>query len=237
MAHPGPRKPPPDRQCVTIRLYPSGDPRGRCQLWTLPGYDVCHRHSGQGLIGKAPDERRCTGTTKNGHNAGQRCTDWAMRGQDVCKAHGGKSPNALKAAAKRIAEVKLMKEANKLLVQIGASPVDNPLTALSELAGEVLAFKNALGAKVNELEEIRYKGGAGEQLRAEVALYERAVNQAGNLLANIARLNIDERLAAITEKQAETVLRAIDAALIAAGVTGESAAAAKQVAARHLRAV
>jgi hypothetical protein len=160
-----------------------------------------------------------------------------MRGQDVCKAHGGKAPNALKAAGKRIAEVKLMKEANKLLVQIGASPVDNPLTALSELAGEVLAFKNALGAKVNELEEIRYKGGAGEQLRAEVALYERAVNQAGTLLANIARLNIDERLAAITEKQAETVLRAIDAALIAAGVTGESAAAAKQVAARHLRAV
>jgi hypothetical protein len=235
--HPGPSKPPDERRCVEIRTYPSGDPSGRCWNWTLTGKSVCYKHDGHDHIGTPPDERRCTGTTKNRENAGRRCPEWAMKGQTVCAAHGGKSPQALKTAARRIAEAKLMKEANRLLVQLGANPVDNPLTALSALAGEVLAFKNALGAKVNELEEIRYKGGAGEQLRAEVALYERAVKQAGDLLANIARLNIDERLAAITEKQAEKVMLAIDAALTSAGITGDAAHNAKRVAARKLRSV
>jgi hypothetical protein len=230
----GPRKPPPDRQCTFIRTYRSGDPIGRCTNWTTLGRDVCYRHTGEGLIGPPPDDRRCTGNAKK---TGGRCVQWALKGQHVCGKHGGKTPAALKAAARRIAEVKLNEQANRLLVQVGAEPVDNPLTALAQLVGEVLAFKNALGAKVNELDEIRYQLGAGEQLRAEVALYERAIDRAGTLLANIARLNIDERLAAITEKQAEAVLRAIDAALIAAGVTGDSAVAAKQVAARHLRAV
>jgi hypothetical protein len=160
-----------------------------------------------------------------------------MKGQAVCLRHGGGNARSRKAGAKRIAEAELTKQANRLLVQLGADPVDNPLTALSELAGEVLAFKNALGAKVNDLAEIRYQGGAGEQLRSEVALYERAIDRAGSLLANIARLNIDERLAAITEKQAETVMQAIDAALISAGVKGQDAVEAKQVAARKLRAV
>lgn len=239
MADHQPRKPPPERRCTATSTHRGEKAApGRCKNWALIGADICHRHSGEGYIGTPDDAQRCTGTTKNRDNAGRRCLEWALKGQKVCGYHGGKSPQALKAAAKRIAEVQLNEQANKLLVKVGANPVDNPLTALSQLAGEVLAFKEALGERVNALgDEIRYKGGAGEQLRAEVALYERAVNQASTLLSNIARLNIDERLAAISEKQTETVIKAIDAALLYAGVTGDVAAGAKKVAARHLRAV
>lgn len=239
----GPRKPPPDeRRCTTIRTYRlSGDPIGRCTNYALIGGQVCYRHSGEGLIGLPPDERRCTGTTKNRDRAGQRCGEWALKGQTVCAAHGGKSSQALKAAARRIAEAELNEQANKLLVSLGVEPVANPLTALSEMAGEMLAYKNALAGKVNELnesDELRYQDSKGaEQLRAEVALYERAMDRASSLLTAIAKLNIDERLAAITEKQAEAVLRAIDAALASAGVSGEAASNAKRVAARRLRSV
>jgi hypothetical protein len=41
----------------------------------------------------------------------------------------------------------------------------------------------------------------------------------------------------VTERQADAVIDAIDAALAAVGVTGQDAAKAKQAAARHLRTV
>lgn len=229
---------PDEHRCTAHRTRSrKGKPPGQCEKPAEPGADVCYMHSGILHLGPPPDERRCGATVKNRDNAGERCPNWAMQEQSVCKRHGGGSPQAIKKAARKIAEVTLNQQANKLLVTLGADPVDNPLTALSELAGEVLAFKNALGAKVNALEEIRYKGGAGEQLRAEVALYERAIDRAGNLLGNIARLNIDERLAAINEKQAGVVIAAIEAALAHAGITGEAAVEAKVVAARRLRAL
>jgi hypothetical protein len=53
----------------------------------------------------------------------------------------------------------------------------------------------------------------------------------------MARLKIDERLAAISEKQAAVVIAAIDAALDAVDVPRDRRPAARKAAARHLRAV
>lgn len=237
MAHPGPRKPPPERRCVEIRLYLSGDPKGRCWNWTLAGRDVCRIHSGEGQIGAPPDESRCTGTTKNRDRAGERCGEWALKGQKVCKAHGGATPQARKAAAKRIAEAKLNEEANEVLTSLGGEPVSNPLTVLGELAGELVAVKNHFRGLVERLESVRYQGGSGEQIRGELTAYQAALRDTMNAVGLMAKLNIDERLAIITEKQAAKVIAAIDAALISAGVVGEAAVSAKKVAARKLRAV
>jgi hypothetical protein len=232
------RVPPDEKRCTALtRYWPSGDPGPRCNRLRDIGLTVCaaHRENSKIVYHAPPDERRCSCTSKK---TGERCTQWAMRGQTVCYWHGGSATQTRKAADRRIKEDALTKQANRLLVSLGADPVDNPLTALSELAGEVLAFKEALGQRVNELDAIRYQDDkGGEQLRAEVALYERAVAQAGNLLGQIAKLNIDERLAAINERQAGVVIAAIEAALAHAGVTGEAATRAKQVAARRLRSV
>lgn len=85
---------------------------------------------------------------------------------------------------------------------------------------------------------IRYRGGAGEQLRAEVALYERAMDRLGKFLSDFGRLRVDERLAKISERQADTVIGAIEAALNAAGVRDQGQrTAAKEAAARHLQRV
>ncbi|MFF8482340.1 hypothetical protein [Streptomyces antibioticus] len=126
-----------------------------------------------------------------------------------------------------------------MLAELGVPSVDDPLAALLKLAGQVLAWQEATARLVNGLEEeVRYEDSKGsEQLRSEVVLYERAMDRAANVLAAIARLNIEERLAKVTERQAAAVVAAVEAGLAAAGVTGERVIEARRVVARHLRLV
>lgn len=181
-------------------------------------------------------QRRCWARSKK--KDGGQCGSIAMSGQNVCRYHGGSAPQAIKKAEQRVTEAELAEETQRALAILNVEPIDNPLTALSELAGQVVAWKDALAGRVNELERIRFTDDKGsEQLRAEVALYERAMDRCLNVLGTIGRLKIDERLTAISEKQAEAVIAAIEAALANAGITGERATEAKKVAARHLRAV
>ncbi|WP_329140904.1 hypothetical protein [Streptomyces sp. NBC_00670] len=185
------------------------------------------------------EKRRCTAhkKTKDG-SKGPRCKAWALKGQTVCRVHGGAAPQNLAAGERRVTEQRLEEETRRALARLDVPAVENPLTALSELAGQVIAWKDALAERVNELRYIRYSDEKGaEQLRSEVALYERAMDRSVTVLGTIGRLRIDERLAAISEQQANIVIGAIEAALAHAGVTGPAASAAKAVAARHLRAV
>lgn len=164
---------------------------------------------------------------------GSACSNRPMTSSTRCRMHGGASPQAKTAAERRQVEG----EARALLAELGVTPVDDPLAALLRLGGQVLAWQEATAALVNQLDHIRYQGGSGEQLRAEVALYERAMDRAANVLSAIARLRIDERLAEVTQRQAEAVIGAIEAGLEAAGVTGDRMIEARRVAARHLRLV
>lgn len=197
-------------------------------------------------ISPPPDERRCTGIATGGktrpERKGEQCLHWAIPGGTVCAWHGGGASQVRAAANRRLADEALMRKAAGLV----GEPVDNPLAELANLAGRARAFMELMEERVQTLLDggstgdgqcgIRYKGGAGEQLRAEVALYERAMDRVGKFLADFGRLNIDSRLAQIEEAKADVVLRAIDAALAHAGVTGPQATEAKRVAARHLRA-
>jgi hypothetical protein len=173
--------------------------------------------------------RRCTARRTDGNPCGNR----PLKGQSVCKFHGGAAPQSKAAAVRRQVEG----EARALLAELGVTPVDDPLAALLRLGGQVLAWQEATAALVNQLDHVRYQGGSGEQLRAEVQLYERAMDRAANVLSAIARLRIDERLAEVTQRQAEAVIGAIEAGLAAAGVTGDRAIEARRAAARHLRLV
>lgn len=182
------------------------------------------------------DPSRCGARKRQGEGTCTQPAGWGTDHQGVghCKLHGGSTPAQTTQANRRRAE----NEARALLAELHVAPVEDPLQALLKIAGQVLAWQEATASLVNELEEVRYEGATGaEQLRAEVALYERAMDRAVAVLAAIARLNIEERLARVTERQADAVIDAIDAALAAVGVTGQDAAKAKQAAARHLRSV
>lgn len=160
-----------------------------------------------------------------------------MRGMRVCYYHGGATRHAKNAAAARTAQAELDEQIRNTLISLDIEPVDNPLDELARLAGEARAFKNELARHVEALTELRYRGGGGEQIRAELTLYRDALRDLGSLLVQIARLNIDERLARVSERQAEIVADAIGAVLNELGLPREVQVEARRGLARHLHTV
>lgn len=135
-----------------------------------------------------------------------------MRGADKCRMHIGK----------RAAAARLEAEAADALARLDLPPVEDPLSELAKVCAQVLGWKDRLAEKVNTLSSLRYEGeGSGEQLRAEVALWERALDRCERFLTAMARLNIDERLAKISEARAEVIISVFTAALERAGIDGE----------------
>lgn len=179
---------------------------------------------------------KCGGTNRQGNPCGNPAgykTDHVGSGN--CHFHGGSSPNGrVHAAEKRIEN-----EAMRALYQYDASPVADPLEQLQRLAGRALAWERAIGGAVNKLEEqIRYEDEkSAEQLRSEVAVMERAMDRCGKFLVDIAKLNIEERLARVTEKQAQMAMDALAAAMREMGMGLEQQREARTLVARHLRAV
>lgn len=152
-----------------------------------------------------------------------------------CRFHGGAAPQVKAAVAREGAEIEVRKTA--AMIMKGSTPIGDPLTALQQLAGEMQAWKDALGEQV-DIMKLGYSSEMGtEQIRAAVQLYERALDRLSSTLTAIGRLNIDERLIAIQAGQKEMILRALQAGLAAAGVTGGAATAALGVAGKQLRVI
>ena len=148
--------------------------------------------------------------TAHSSRSGERCKKAPMKGMAVCLAHGGAAGQVRAAARRRVVE----QDAAAELAKLDVEPLDDPLTQLALLAAQAIAWKDMMAAKVNDLNSLRYEGtGSGEQLRAEVALWERALDRCEKFLVSMARLNIDERLAAVSEHQAQFIISFIVAAL------------------------
>lgn len=165
---------------------------------------------------------QCNATARSG----QQCGRPAMKGGTVCASHGGKSPRAMAAASRRIHEAQAAEAvgavADAVLAYRATKPTENPLDGLARLASEVTAFKDALAARVNALTEIRYGDVKGsEQLRAEVALYERALDRTARLLEVMVKLDFEKRMVALNEAQFDIVGRALDLILDGLDLTEE----------------
>jgi hypothetical protein len=155
---------------------------------------------------------RCGAATKT---KGRTCRNILQPGEKRCKFHGGASPQAKRKAAERVLE----EQVKHAIEGMEIKPVENPLIALSHLAGEIIAWKDLMATHVAALKDkLRYEGEHAEQIRGEVLLYERSLDRAVAVLAQIARLKIDERLAAINEAQVKQMSRILEGALDAVGL-------------------
>ena len=180
-------------------------------------------------------KRRCSGHSTS---TGEPCGLSPVRGATVCHKHGGSAPQVKAKAAERVAQQEFDQEMSRTLAHLNVAPVDNPLAVLAELAGQAVAFKDALADRVNRLNDIRYEDLKGsEQLRSEVALWERALDRCERFVTSMARLKIDDRLVKVEEAQVDLLLAALDAGLVAVDVEPGRRVEAKAAAARHLRAV
>lgn len=182
-----------------------------------------------------PDHpRRCTANRKRD---GQRCTHWAAQGMNVCYHHGAGTP-ASRAASKRRVETARAEAAVARLLPKDIQPCYDPLGALSQLAGEVLAWRDVLRAQLDHLETLNLLDAVGiDRARAVVELYERALDRASHVLVAIARLDLDERLTRITEHQAELVVTLLERVLADLGLDDEAAQRVHDLVPRHLRAL
>lgn len=159
------------------------------------------------------DKPRCGADTKTTDGT---CRNFLEEGQLRCKLHGGASPQARRKQAERVLEAQVQHAIEGMDVK----PVENPLTALSMLAGEIIAWKDLMATHVAALKDrLRYEGEHAEQIRGEVLLYERSMDRAVAVLAQIARLKIDERLAAINEAQVKTMSRILEGTLDKLGMS------------------
>jgi len=178
------------------------------------------------------DSRFCGARKKQGEGICQRPAGWGTPhpGTGCCKLHGGSVPNAVTAA--------LNEQAARELARLDAPPVANPLEELARLAGQCVAWKDAMAVKVNELTSLRYEGGPGiEQLRAEVMLWERALDRCLAALSAMAKLNIEQRLAGVHAATAQMLEEALAAALQKSGLDITGQARAREVFKERLRVV
>lgn len=173
------------------------------------------------------DSPQCVATSKR---SGKRCKRLPSVGLDKCSMHAGVSKERRQVAASAA-------QLNLELARLDLAPVENPLIEMGRVAAQVLWFKDRVAERVNQLTSIRYSTDGGEQLRAEVALFERALDRCEKFLTAMAKLNIDERLARIEEQQSDLITFAVTAALEELGLSAEQQAEARRGVARHLRAV
>jgi len=168
-------------------------------------------------------ERWCTATSKS---TGERCRHYAMHGQLVCRHHGGSSPQAKAKARERLALAAAESDARRLLAYESTGRLDDPLLVLEQVTAEAVALKAALAARVNALTEIRYTApGAGtEQLRAEVALLERAMDRVARFADLMLRHNLAERRVELAEAQGRLLAGVVREVLVALGLSPEQEA-------------
>lgn len=147
---------------------------------------------------------------------GAPCDAYAVHGATVCSAHGGRAPQVIAAAQRRLAEAKVTQTLSRQLGPIKAVPVRDTLGRLSQLAGEMDAWKLVVGERVAELREL---GDGDGRVRPEVLIFERALKNLGRLLVDIGRLDLDERMARLDRATAQAMADLFDRAMVRAGLS------------------
>lgn len=159
-----------------------------------------------------------------------------MHGQLVCFHHGGSTPNGRAAGARRVAEA----EAQKVLLEALADAP--PMASVGEVYDELLAVAGATRAwrqiltdRVAALQRLDQAGLDTRQVAVDVQLFERALERSAKVAEAIARLNLEERKAALDERVAGALAACVTAILGDLDLTPEQQELARAVAPRRLR--
>jgi hypothetical protein len=87
------------------------------------------------------------------------------------------------------------------------APIDDPISALADIAAESVALKTFLAGKVSELATLEnVTEGNHEQIRAVVGAYERAMDRASKNLEAMVKLGLDARAVEVSEREADQVV-------------------------------
>jgi hypothetical protein len=142
---------------------------------------------------------------------GTPCTQWPRHGQRVCRMHG------VNQRAKDAAERRNVDEmVRRLYYDPDAPPLKDTSAALQRLAGALEQMIDRLGSELDDGLET-----APDRLRAKAVFWERLLGHFRQLLVEIARLRLGERVIEMEEAQVKLSAVAFGRALDAAGVDGD----------------
>lgn len=163
-------------------------------------------------------------------------------GASVCFRHGGNSPQALKAAQerenRRIVTELYEADPQAAIAAYGVEGIQDPLDMLSRVTAGVLHTMDALGQRVNALEEIRYTNETGgEQTRAELKLYMAAQAQAGKFLDMLIKSGFEDRRLKLDEQTAQLFVTAMQRVFARLELTPEQTLLVGTVVPEELRAL
>lgn len=164
-----------------------------------------------------------------------------LPGTGTCFRHGASKDSVVLKAYRRGALAEVVRAVEDDNSRAGEVVVfqANPFTVLQETLTKVNDFQRLVESKLNSMadaqEAWRFTDRAGtEQLRSEVGLYERALDRAVRAAVALSKLNIEERYAALSEKQASTILYVLNQTFLRMGLTEEDRDRARIIAAQIL---
>jgi len=193
----------------------------------------------------------CKAMSDPGHEV---CGEETPEGYAYCEEHRDR-PRAIKeqrkvesrAAKSEVAEITsktVTGMERQIMRAVSQRPVED-LTAhallekVTSMIHRVIEFEDIAAQKVNDLgDDWRYIDKAGaEQLRAEVQVYERALDRSARVLSSVAKLGIDAQLANANRTQIEILKTVMTKALTRLNLTPEQMREARDAIAEEFDAI
>jgi chaperonin cofactor prefoldin len=177
---------------------------------------------------------------ETGTKSGPPCRRPVKPGDIHCSFHGGKIPRVRNAAQVRKNQLQAQYQVRKRIMLAGGhATMDDAYAELEQLAAEAAIFRQVCFERLEALkvEDWRYAGKTGEQLRSEVALYERAMDRSQKYLMDYAKLGIAEKRVKIAEAQAMILVGVIQNVLGRLDLSRDQKRIAATVVPEELRAI
>jgi hypothetical protein len=152
--------------------------------------------------------------------------------------HGGAAPQARAAAELRLRTQAIAADAARTLAHEGITALEDPLDELGKLAAGSKALMEALGARVNALGDLEHFDAKNSPaIKAEVQMYERAMDRTHRLLDSLVKHGYAERQIAIQESEAMLVAGVLRRVIAALGLSAEQQKQAQVLLAAEFRAI
>lgn len=182
-----------------------------------------------------PGQRICTAHKTNGDP----CGSWAMRGQMVCYRHGGAAPQNRRAAENRLAEVQAAKTIEELADAPPMASITDVYDWLLQIAGTAKTWSEILQTRVAKLQKLGDESNAfmGTQIKADVMLFERALDRSAKLGEALVRLDLEGRKQALDERVVGQLVSVLRLVLGDLNLTDEQAMVAELMVPKRLKEV
>lgn len=170
------------------------------------------------LLGPIPTHQ-CKGHNK----AGGPCGQAPSAGSEVCHLHGGKAPQVAGKALERAAHRQAVLDAKRGVLELTDEELiaqyGDPVQTLQWIMALSRALASRMQAVLADKEELTYYDAFGNiHIRGEVGAMLKAADLAGTHAEKALRLGLDQRGLQLQEQQLALLDRALDTALVQAGL-------------------